>query len=124
METCTIYDLDKPPDLPVFRSNGEKVTLTCTPKKIQHEAALSDAVTGAAIAVCQYLNKSSNIQSTSKPPHPHAAIGVSPGKAVELHMKNFERFCYLQQQYKDGILTTKEFEEQKEKILLSLRKVN
>ena len=70
-----------------------------TPKKVQHEAALSDAVTGAPVA-------------------------ISPGKAVELCMKNFEQLHYLQQLYEDGILTTKEFEEQKEKILSSLRKLN
>jgi hypothetical protein len=48
---------------------------------------------------------------------------VSPGKSAELRMKNFEQLRYLQHPYDDGILTIKEFEEQKEKILSSLRKL-
>ena len=46
-------DLDQPPDLPAFRSNSE----TVTPKKRQHELALSDALAGAAVAVTRYFNK-------------------------------------------------------------------
>ena len=51
-----------------------------------------------------------------------AAVGVSPGKAVELHMKNFEQLRYLQQLYEDSILTT-EFEEQKEQKNIKYQKI-
>ena len=107
-------DMDNPPDLPAFRGSSQ------TPKKVQRES-LSDALTGAAVAFAHAF-KSQNTSETSQPPV--TAVGVSPGKAVELHMKNFEQLRYLQQLYEDGILTTKEFEEQKEKILSSLRKLN
>ena len=63
-------------------------------------------------------NKSPQCESSVQP------VGVSPGRAVELRMKNFEQLRYLQQLYDDGILTQIEYEEQKEKILSSLRKLN
>ena len=49
--------------------------------------------------------------------------GVSPGKAVDLRMKNYEQLRYLQQLYEDGILDQKEFIEQKKDILTILKKL-
>ena len=107
-------DFENPPDLPAFRNE--------TPKKAKHES-LSDALTGAAVVFAHaFKGNTSHVQNPSETPV--AAVGLSPSKAVELHMKNFEQLRYLQQLYEDGILTTKEFEEQKDKILSSLRKLN
>ena len=39
---------------------------------------------------------------------------MSPGKAVELRMKNYQQLCFLQQLLEDGILDEKEFTEQRE----------
>lgn len=109
-------DMDNPPDLPAFRGNNQ------TPKK-PHRESLSDALTGAAVAFAHAF-KSQNATEAPHLPDSVTTVGVSPGKAVELRMKNFEQLRYLQQLYEDNILTTKEFEEQKEKILSSLRKLN
>ena len=49
--------------------------------------------------------------------------GVSPGKAVDLRMKNYEQIRYLQQLYEDGILDQKEFIEQKRIFLLFSEKL-
>ena len=49
--------------------------------------------------------------------------GVSPGKAVDLRMKNYEQLRYLQQLYEDGILDQKEYMEQKQDILKFLKKL-
>ena len=107
-------DFENPPDLPAFRNE--------TPKKAKRES-LSDALTGAAVAFAHvFKGSASHVQNPSETPA--AAVGLSPGKAVELRMKNFEQLRYLQQLYEDGILIIKEFEEQKEKILSSLRKLN
>ena len=96
-------DFDNPPDLPAFR-NGIL-------KKAKHES-LSDALTGAVVAFAHaFKGNTSLVQSPSE--MPVTAVGMSPGKAVDLRMKNFE-LHYLQQLY-DGILTMKVFEEQKEK---------
>ena len=50
--------------------------------------------------------------------------GVSPGRAVDLRMKNFEQLRYLQQLYDDNILDKKEYVEQKASILAALRNLN
>ena len=112
-------DFETPPDLPAFRNEA--------PKKMKRDS-LSDALTGAAVAFANVF--SSNPQPTQNPATAGRAgpavppVGLSPSKAVDLRMKNFQQLRYLQQLYEDGILTTKEFEEQKEKILSSLRKLN
>ena len=41
--------------------------------------------------------------------------GISPGKMVDLCMKNFEQLRYLQNLFDDGILNEKEFAKQKKK---------
>ena len=75
---------------------------------------LINQVTGAAVAFAHvFKGSTSHVQNPSETPV--AAVGLSPGKAVELRMKNFEQLHYLQQLYEDGILTIKEVEEQKEK---------
>ena len=44
----------------------------------------------------------------------HSIIaGISPGKTVDLCMKNFEQLRYLQNHFDDGILNEKEFAKQK-----------
>ena len=106
-------DLEKPPDLPAFREEFGH-------KKARKES-LTDALTGAAVAI---TNAFSSSHARSPPRTQGQPVGVSPGRSVELRMKNFEQLRFLQQLYDDGILTTTEFGEQKEKILCSLKKLN
>ena len=47
-------------------------------------------------------------------------LGVSPGKAADIRMKNLEQLQYMQQLMEDGMLTSEEFIEQKQIILASL----
>ena len=98
-------DLDSPPDIPAFRD--------ATGQKKAKRETLTDALTGAEAAFTTAI-KSNPAKS---PPR------VSPGRSVELRLKTFEQLRYLQQLY-DGILTTAEYEDQKGKILSSLRKLN
>ena len=108
-------DLDSPPDLPAFRD--------ATGQKKAKRETLTDALTGAEAAFTTAF-KSTPTKSPPRTDDPLQPVGVSPGRSVELRMKNFEQLRYLQQLYDDGILTTTEYEEQKEKILSSLRKLN
>ena len=107
-------DLDKPPDLPAFREEFG-------PKKPRKES-LTDALTRAAVAITKAFSSS----HPSSPPRIRTRdnlgqpLGVSPGRSIELRMKNFEQLRFLQRLHGDGIVTTKEYEEQKEKILCSL----
>ena len=48
---------------------------------------------------------------------------MSPGKTVELRMKNYQQLRFLQQLFEDGILDEKEFTEQKGNILEFLRRI-
>ena len=113
---------DDPPDLPAFKESE--------PKK--RKESLSDALAGAAVAFA------SAVTGTNKPPDHDSTKGaaadrvslesasgacVSPGKAVELRMKNFEQLRYLQQLFEDGILSDTEYTEQKRSILSFLRKL-
>ena len=54
---------------------------------------------------------------------PPIHVGISPGKAVDLRMKNIQQLRYLQQLHDDNILSDAEFLEQKAMILDSLRKL-
>ena len=107
---------DNPPALPAFME----------PQPKKRKDSLSDALAGAAGAFAQVV---SSKDATSKSPsvslqHTGSGQGVSPAKAVELRMKNYEQLRYLQQLFDDGVLTEKEFSEQKRDILDFLRKIS
>lgn len=108
-------DLDVPPDLPVFRDK--------TPKK--NKESLSEALSGAAITFANAFKTDTNVQTVQTVQTTECStVPLSPGKTVELRMKNFEQLRYLQQLVDDGILTSKDYIEQKDKILSSLRNLN
>ena len=99
-------DFDNPPNVPAFSGN--------TSKRPRRES-LSEAISGAAVAIAETIKGSSPC-----PPPPQLPTGISPGKAVDLRMKNFEQLRFLQKLYEDGILSEHEFLEQKGNILSSL----
>ncbi len=102
-------DYDNPPNIPAFSGS--------TPKRPRRDS-LSDAISGAAVAFAEAVKgKDKEKPATALP------SGVSPGKSVELRMKNFEQLRYLQQLYDDGILTEDEYREQKRNIISSLRRL-
>ena len=49
--------------------------------------------------------------------------GVSPAKAAELRMKNFEQLRYLKELFDDNIISENELVEQKKIVLDALRKL-
>ena len=75
---------DKPPSIPAFSG--------VLPKRSRKDS-LSEALVGAASAFAESLKG----KSTDPPAQhaPTAAVSVSPGKAVELQMKNLEQLRYL-----------------------------
>ena len=81
-------DMENPPDIPAFSGS--------VPKKPQKES-VTDVLAGAALAFAKAFtnektNQASGSMSVSQPP---VTGGVSPGKAIELRMKNFEQLRYL-----------------------------
>ena len=110
-------DMENPPDIPAFSGS--------VPKKPRKES-VTDVLAGAAVAFAKaFSNEKANQTSESASvSHSPVTSGVSPSKAIELRMKNFEQLRYLHQLYDDGILDTKEFTEQKQNILTSLQKLS
>ncbi len=83
---------------------------------------LKHLLTGAAVAFAKTISggKENEAQQATQCP---SDVGLSPGKRIELRMKNFEQLRYLQQLFEDQILDEKEYVEQKGSILLSVRKL-
>ena len=113
-------DLDNPPDIPAFCGS--------TPKKSRQQQSLSNALSGAAVAIVKALRNDSQSQAndtTVTQTQLPSVASVSPAKSVELRMKNVERLRYLQQLFDDDVhvLTQEEYMEQKQSILSSLRKL-
>ena len=80
-------DYDQPPDIPAFSGT--------TPKRPRKES-LGGALTEVAVAITKAItgsNDKGKEQTASSPSitHPLLSAGVSPGKAVELRMRNFEQ---------------------------------
>ena len=104
-------DYDTPPEIPAF--------LGSTPKRARRES-LSEAMSGAAVAFADALKGK---EKDEKRQGSVVTSGISPGRSVELRMKNYEQLRYLQQLYDDGILTREEYQEQKQLIITSIRKL-
>ena len=82
-----------------------------------HPKDLEQKICMAAVAFANALGG----QKPSISSHPSP---LSPGKSIELRMKNFEQLRYLQQLFDDGILNDKEYAEQKANIISSLHKLS
>ena len=110
-------DMENPPDIPAFSGS--------VPKKSRKES-VTDVLAGAALAFAKAFTseKTNQTSESASVSHPPVTSGVSPSKAIELRMKNFEQLRYLQQLYDDGILNSKEFTDQKQNILSSLQKLS
>ncbi len=91
--------------------------ITGTAPKRQKTDQLSNAFTDAARAVARAFSPPATPEAST------SAVGISPGKGVELRGKNFQQLRYLQQLYDDNVLTDTEYTEQKNMILEALRKL-
>ena len=100
-------DYDEPPDIPAFN-----------PKKKQKKDDLSDALSGAATAICKALTSPSAGESSV------SQSGISPSKTVNLRMKSYEQLRYLKKLHEDGIIEEEEYCEQKDNIMITLRKLS
>lgn len=94
-------DLENPPTIPAFCG---------TPKRpLSNAKALGESRQGSE------ANETATV--------PGRQPGVSPGKAIDLRMKNYEQLRYIQTLFDDGILSETEYVEQKQGILASIRKL-
>lgn len=108
--------LDDPPRVPMILGAP-------LPKK-QKQESITTALVGAATAFAKAMSpppavtsSSSSDDSPPKSVRSKTLVGISPGKTVDLRMKNLEQLCYMQSLMEDGIL---EFLEQKSIIMNAL----
>ena len=104
-------DLDTPPKIPAFSS---------IPKRHRQQSN-SSAISVAATALVKALEGGQ--QGENKTAVVCKQQGVSPGKAIDLRMKNYEQLRYVQQLFDNGILSEAGYVEQKQGIVSSLRKL-
>lgn len=102
-------DFDTPPNIPAF----------CQTPKRPRQQSISSVLSGAATAIVKALEDNPPKEKDTSA----RQLGISPGKAVDLRMKNYEQLRYVQQLFDDGILSEQEFIEQKHDILSALRKL-
>ena len=102
-------DYDEPPDIPAFSKS----------KRARKETVM-DSISGAAVAIVEALQDKGKTTGTSAAP---VSTGMSPGKCIDLRMKNFEQLRYLQSLLDDGILSEAQYAEQKRSILDILNKL-
>lgn len=118
-------DYDNPPASPAFTS--------AAPKRARKES-LSEAIGGAAVAIVKALQSDPKEKPSEKsksqssvafgPEASHSGPGVSPGRAVDLRMKNYQQLRYLKELYEENILDEKEYVDQKRSILAALRSLD
>ena len=117
-------DLDTPPQVPMIVG----APLPKRPKQESLTSALVDAATAFANVISP-TSCSSNAESSTEPSTPKipgrgiSRTGVSPGRVADVRMKNLEQLRFMQNLLDDGILSTEEFDEQKQLILNTLRKL-
>ena len=103
-------DYDEPPDMPAFNPD----------RKRPRRESLTEAFTGAATAICKVLSPH---DPPSKGTESSLTGNSSPSKVITLRMKNYEQLKYLKQLNDDGVLNDKEYIEQKNDIMMTLRKL-
>ena len=85
-------------------------------------------MSGAAVAFARALREpntsdSSTSNTPTSTPWAKQDGKLSPSEVIHLRMKNFEQLKYIQQLFKDDILTEEEFLEQKKSILSSIKQL-
>ena len=96
------------------------LTHLCSPEVFKSsQESLVDAFAGAATAIAKAFSPKplQDVAATSTMGH---SAHFSPGKKVEIRMKNLEQLRILQNLMEDGILSRDEFTEQKRIVLQSL----
>lgn len=97
-------DYVEPPDIPAFNLD----------RKRAKKENISDAFTGAALAICKALSPTTASESGS---------ASSPSKVITLRMKNYEQLKCLKQLKDEGIMEDHDYVEQKEKVMGTLCKL-
>ena len=114
MISCSTHEsYDKPPPVPMFSE----------PQPKRQKESLAESITQGIAAFSKVIQSPPTNTSPGKNSVTSPSCGISPGKNIDLRMKNLEQLRYVQRLYEDNILTDVEFAEQKNNILASIRKL-
>jgi len=107
---------DEPPDIPAFQGGVKK-----------KKGSTIDAFSGVVEAFAKVVERTTP-HSHASPPAANCSVndatpGVSPAKAANLRMKNFEQLRYLHGLFEDNIISEQELVEQKRIVLDALKKI-
>ena len=112
---------DTPPQVPLITGVTPKHKQSDTFKETMVDAATAVIKAVAGNPVTPTIVQTPQIQQTIT--QSQESTGVSPGKAAEIRGKSFDQLGTLKRLFEDGVLTEKEFEEQKGIILSGLKKL-
>ena len=112
---------DTPPQVPLITGVTPKRKQSDTFKETMVEAATAVIKAVADNRATPTIVQTPQIQQTIT--QSQEGVGVSPGKAAEIRGKSFDQLGTLKRLFEDGVLTEKEFEEQKGIILSGLKKL-
>jgi len=91
------------------------------PKKCHQQTSLSDAISGATVGFSNALKAGNSVTTSTEKVSSMDTHSISPSKAIDLKMKNFEQLRYLQQLFDDNKLSENKYSEQKQNILSTLK---
>ena len=124
-----IHDsIDTPLDIPIITGAAKRKKEQSRSMDQDALTAIATSATTAAVsALADAVSSRSGSKSTESPPRSCKAadrdkpIGLSPGRMIELRMKNYEQLRYVQSLFEDNIISETEFVEQKALILKNIR---
>lgn len=103
---------ENPPNVPM---------ITGSISKPPPRESLSEIIAGAATAIVKAINPAPVTTLPTDSTSESRPTNLSPGRCVDVRMKNFQQLRYLQQLYNDSILTEAEYQQQKASIMQALR---
>ena len=115
---------DIPPDIPIITGAVKRKKEPSRSVDKDALTAITTATTAAVSALADAVSSRSSGSKCESPPRTADSgkpVGLSPGRMIELRMKNYEQLRYVQKLYEDNIITEAEFIEQKALILKTIR---
>ena len=114
IHTGRYEDMDTPPDIPLITG----APASAKPKK---DNSIAEALTGAATAVVKMLQGNAQSPKMSEHDTSLTTTTISPMKLAHLRRSCLEDLKRVKDLHDDGVLTDREYADEKERILESLR---
>ena len=85
---------------------------------------MASAFTHMAHTVASAINPPVKANTPTKSPHlSRSEVGIAPGRRIELQEKLFKQIDMLHQMYERGAITSSQFEDRRESLLMQMDKL-